>query len=71
MLEIELGICKHGRYSFHKANLAVCLAIQNNRALNKVVSKLPKFATRHKNTLSSVKLCVSKKVRFRIDNETR
>lgn len=73
LLEIELGSCKHGRYccACHKANIAVRLAIKNNRALNKVISKLTKFAAKHKNTLSSVKLCVAKKVRLRINNETR
>jgi len=39
--------------------------------LKRVVAKLSKFAAKHKNTLSSVKLCVAKKVRFRINNETR
>jgi hypothetical protein len=71
--EIDIGTSKHARYSCacHKCNIAVRLAIKGNRSLNKVVAKLSKFAAKHKNTLSSVKLCVAKKVRFRINNETR
>ena len=45
--------------------------IKNNKPLNKVIQQLSKFAAKHKNTIASVKFCVSKKVRFRINNETR
>jgi len=70
---IDIGSNKHARYSCacHKCNIAVRLAIKSNKDLKKVISKLSKFAAKHKNTLSSVKLCVAKKVRFRINNETR
>ncbi|RNA03120.1 hypothetical protein BpHYR1_035864 [Brachionus plicatilis] len=72
-LEIELGTCKIGRYSYacHKCNIAVRLTINSNNPLHKVIQQLSKFRAKHKNTISSVKICISKKVRFRINNETR
>ena len=70
---IDIGSSKHTRYAcaWHKCYIAVRVAIKSNKELKHVVSKLSKFAAKHKNTLRSVKPCVAKKVIFRINNETR
>ena len=55
----------------HKNNIAVRLAIKNDKYLPKVIKRLSSYSAKQKNSISRVKFSIKNKARLRINNKTR